>query len=98
MAGWLVIEVSATSAEKSSLGDAIARLVAAYVPAGITPLLRWSTWPAGGAGRRLDEDLTLQANQPGVLGQDIRLGGITLGGTGPALRDGIDFSDNDRLL
>ena len=98
MSGWLIIEISATNAEKSSFGDAIARLVAAYVPAGITPLLRWCTWPPNGAGRRLDEDMILQADHPGVLGQNIRLGGITLGGTGPALRDGIDFSDIARLL
>jgi phage tail-like protein len=98
MSGWLVIKVGATDTERSALGDALSRLVAAYVPAGVSPVLRWLTWPPGGAGRRLDEDLTLQSERAAVLGQDIHLGGITLGGIGPMLRDGIDFSDNDRLL
>jgi phage tail-like protein len=97
LSGWVLIDVSATSAERTALAGPLPRLLAGYVPAGLTPMLRWHPWPAG-AGRRLDEDLSLLGEPPGLLGQDIRLGGITLSGTGPSLRRGLDLSDDERLL
>jgi phage tail-like protein len=97
LSGWVVIDVSATSAERTALAGPLSRLLAAYVPAGVTPVLRWQLWPSG-AGRRLDEDLGLLGERPGLLGEDIRLGGITLSGTGPSLHRGLDLSDDERLL
>jgi phage tail-like protein len=97
LSGWVLIDVSATSAERTALAGPFARLLAGYVPAGLTPILRWHLWPSG-AGRRLDEDLGLLGERPGLLGQDIRLGGIMLSGTGPSLRRGLDLSDDERLL
>jgi len=97
LSGWVVVDVSATSAERTALAGPLARLLAGYVPAGLTPVLRWHLWPSG-AGRRLDEDLDLVGEPPGLLGRDIRLGGIMLSGTGPSLRRGLDLSDDERLL
>jgi len=97
LSGWVVIDVSATSAERTALAGPLPRLLAAYVPAGVTPVLRWQLWPSR-AGRRLDEDLGLMGERPGLLGQDIWLGGITLSGTGPSLHRGLDLSDDERLL
>jgi phage tail-like protein len=97
LSGWVVVDVSATSAERTALAGPLARLLAGYVPAGLTPVLRWHPWPSG-AGRRLDEDLDLVGEPPGLLGRDIPLGGIMLSGTGPSLRRGLDLSDDERLL
>jgi phage tail-like protein len=97
LSGWLLIEVSATESERAALAGPLARLLTGYVAAGLTPVLRWLAWPSG-AGRRLDEDLNLQGPRPGVLGQSVQLGGITLDGAGPSLRAGLDLSDNRRLL
>lgn len=97
LSGWLLIEVSATTAERTALAGPLARLLAGYVPAGLEPVLRWQLWPSG-TGRRLDQDLSLQGERPGLLGRDVRLGGVTLGGTGFPLRQGFDFFDNERLL
>jgi phage tail-like protein len=97
LSGWLLIEVSATTAERAALAAPLARLLAGYLPAGLEPVLRWQLWPSG-TGRRLDQDLSLLGERPGLLGQDVRLGGVTLGGTGSPLRQGFDFFDSERLL
>jgi hypothetical protein len=97
LSGWVLIDVSATSAERAALAGPLGRLLAGYVPAGLMPVLRLHPWPSS-AGRRLDQDLVLQGEPAGLLGQDIRLGALTLSGSGPSLRRGLDLADEERLL
>jgi phage tail-like protein len=98
LASWLRISLSATEDERKALAAPLAGLLAAYVPAGLRPLLRWHSWPPDGTGRTLDADFALQGPQPGLLGAAPRLGDIVLGGTGPSLRAGIELSGSERLL
>lgn len=76
----VLVEIPATVRERSRLDTAVAEMIAAMVPAGVTPILRWLPFDAGAQEAGPDTLTILPMDEPLVLGSGQALGGSPLAG------------------
>lgn len=75
----LLISISSMAGIRRSNAPYVDSVLAQYIPAGVRHRIRWETVPERGPGQPAD-GLILEAQGPGTLGTDTRLGRMVLAG------------------